>query len=74
MVTRTVELPDELHRQITELARQSGRAETDLLHEAIAIYVQTHRAPVPKSDGAIEDVVLAARDVDEWLTANWRPV
>jgi predicted DNA-binding protein len=74
MVATLVELPDELHQQIAALARQTGQAEADLLHEAIAIYVRANRAPAPKSDDTIEDLELAARDVDEWLARNWRPI
>jgi Ribbon-helix-helix protein, copG family len=74
MATTTVELSDELHRQIAELARHTGRSEAELLHEAIAGYVHARRAPHPRSDGTIDDPDLAARDVDEWLAANWRPV
>jgi predicted transcriptional regulator len=74
MVARTVELSDELQRQIAELARQTGRAEADLLHEAIATYVQIHRVPHPRSDGTIDDSEFAARDIDDWLAATWRPV
>ena len=73
MVARTVEPSDELHRQISELARQTGRAETDLLNEAIATYVKVNRVPQPTSDGMIDDPELAARDLDDWLAANWRP-
>jgi hypothetical protein len=73
MVAKMIELSDELQQQIADLARQTGRAETDLLHEAIATYVQARRVPRPRSDGAIDDPDLAARDVDEWLAANRRP-
>ena len=72
MVAKKIELSDELHQQIADLARQTGRAETDLLREAIATYVQAHRVPRPRSDGTIDDPDLAARDIDEWLAANWR--
>lgn len=70
MVAKTIELSDELQQQIAELARQTGRAETDLLHEAIATYVQAHRVPRPRSDGTIDDSALAARDIDAWLNAS----
>ncbi|HEY7033759.1 MAG TPA: hypothetical protein VH482_20655 [Thermomicrobiales bacterium] len=74
MATKTVELSDELLRQIADLARQTGRAEMDLLHEAIAGYVHVHRAPRPRSDATLDDPELAARDLDDWLAAHWRPV
>jgi hypothetical protein len=73
MVAKVVELSDELQQQIAELARRTGRAEEDLLQEAIATFVQSSRVPHPKSDGTIDDPDLAARDIDAWLTANWRP-
>jgi predicted transcriptional regulator len=73
MVARVIELSDELEQQIADLARRTGRTESDLLQEAIAAFVQTQRAANPKSDGTIDDPDLAARDVDAWLAANWRP-
>jgi predicted transcriptional regulator len=73
MVAKVIELSDEIQQQIADLARQTGRAETDLLHEAIATYVQARRVPRPRSDCAIDDPEFAAHDVDEWLAANWLP-
>ena len=73
MVAKTIELSDELQQQIADLARQTGRPETDLLHEAIATYVRTRRTHRPRSDGTIDAPDLAARDFDKWLAANWRP-
>lgn len=73
MVARVVELSDELQQQIADLSQQTGRAEADLLQEAITTFVHAHRVPRPKSDGTIDDPDLDARDIDEWLAANWRP-
>lgn len=73
MVTRVIELSDELQQQIADLARRTGRAESDLLQEAVATFVHSSRIPTPKSDDTIDDPDLAARDIDAWLAANWRP-
>ena len=74
MTAKIVGLPDELHQQIVEFARRTGRAESGLLHEAIAIYPQARHVPRPRSDGTIDDPEFAARDGDDVLAANWRPV
>ncbi len=73
MVAKVIELPDELQRRIEELSRQMGRDEADLVRDAIATYVDLHDVPQPTSDGTIDDPDLAARDIDDWLAANWRP-
>jgi predicted transcriptional regulator len=73
MVARVIELSEELDRNVTELARRTGRAETDVLRDAIVAYVRAPDAMRPRSDGTIDDPDLAARDIDGWLAANWRP-
>ena len=73
MVAKVIELPDELQRRIEELSRQTGRDEADLVRDAIETYVNLNDVPQPTSDGTIDDPDLAARDLDDWLAANWRP-
>jgi hypothetical protein len=73
MVATVIELTDELQRRIHELSVQTGRTESDILREAVATYVAAHQIPQPSSDGTIDDPHLAARDIDEWMDANWRP-
>lgn len=73
MVATIIELTEELQRRVHELSLQTGRSESDLLREAVATYVAAHQIPRPKSDGSIDDPDLAARDIDDWLDANWQP-
>ena len=79
MATTTIELSPKLKRQLEELARRTGRAESDVVREALETYMKTHaprsarRRPMPKSMGMIDDPELNAGDVDDWLRANWRP-
>jgi metal-responsive CopG/Arc/MetJ family transcriptional regulator len=73
MVAKVIELPDELQRRIEELSRQIGRDEADLVRDAITTYIDLHDVPRPKSDGTIDDPCQAARDIDDWLAADWRP-
>lgn len=68
-----IELSDDLGRKIAELSRQTGRAERDLVADAVAIYLRSHLVPRPASDGTIDDPGLNAADIDDWLAANWRP-
>jgi predicted transcriptional regulator len=79
MATTTIELSPKLKRQLEELARRTGRAESDVVREALETYVKAHapaqvrRRPMAKSMGMIEDPELNAVDVDDWLRANWQP-
>ena len=67
----TLYLPDELKRALRDAARRLGRAQADLVREALAAYLRAQPRPIPRSLGAGADKELAARDSEAWLRAHW---
>ena len=67
----TLYLPDELRRALKDAARRSGRAQADLVREALQLYLGNQTRPWPKSIGAGADGTLDARDSEDWLRAQW---
>lgn len=67
----TLYLPEDLQRALKEVARQTGRAQADIVREALDTYLRQQPRPQPRSIGAGEDVGLAARDSENWLRAHW---
>ena len=64
-------LPDELHRALKEHARRSGRAQAELVREALQTYLEAVAWPKPASIGAGEDAAVSARASKEWLAREW---
>jgi predicted transcriptional regulator len=71
MEKTTLYLPIELHRALKEQARRSGRAQAELVREALQTYLAGALWPEPGSIGAGADEGLSARDSEEWLTREW---
>jgi predicted transcriptional regulator len=69
----TLYLPGELQSILRQLARRTGRAQADLIREALTEYVSRQEHPRPRSIGAGEDADLAARDSEAWLRREWDP-
>jgi len=69
----TLYLPYELRRALKDAARRSGRAQADLVREALEIYLSNQARPLPRSIGAAADGRVAARDSEDWLREHWRP-
>jgi predicted transcriptional regulator len=63
----TVYLPEDLQRELKEVARRTGRREAVILREALADYLRRQVRPQPRSIGSGEDGELAARDSEAWL-------
>jgi predicted transcriptional regulator len=74
MEKTTLYLSSELQSILRQLARRTGRAQADLIREALTEYVSRQEHPRPRSLGAGEDADLAARDSEEWLRSDWERV
>jgi predicted transcriptional regulator len=69
----TLYLPDATRRRLREMARRTGRPQSDLVRQALEDYLGSEASPLPKSIGAGEDPELSGRNTEKWLRANWRP-
>ena len=71
MEKTTLYLPTELHHALKEHSRRSGRAQAELVREALQTYLAGAAWPQPNSIGAGADEGLSARESEEWLTREW---
>ena len=71
MEKTTLYLPAELHHALKEHSRRSGRAQAELVREALQTYLADTAWPQPGSIGAGADDGLSARESEEWLTREW---
>lgn len=69
----TLYLPDATTRRLREMARRTGRRQSDLIRQALDRYLSSEPSALPPSTGAAEDEQLSGRDSEDWLRANWRP-
>jgi len=67
----TLYLSDELRQTLEAAARRTGRAQADLVREALRTYLETLAPPVARSIGAGDDADLSARDSEDWLRSQW---
>jgi predicted transcriptional regulator len=72
MSTMTLELSDDIVRALQSLARQTGRSEAALIHEAIEEYLRLQHSPL-RSLGLGATETVRARDVESWLEEYYRP-
>jgi predicted transcriptional regulator len=67
----TLYLPNELRRALKDAARRSGRAQADLVREALQQYLAKQPRPWPKSIGAGSDGRISAQDSEDWIREHW---
>jgi hypothetical protein len=68
----TLYLPNELKRELKAAARRLGRAQADIVREALEQYLEKQPRPwPPKSMGIISDGTLSGADSEDWLRENW---
>jgi predicted transcriptional regulator len=67
----TLYLSPELHSALRSIARRTGRAQADLIREALAAYISTQERPVPRSIGAASDGTLPSADAKAWVRDQW---
>lgn len=70
----SVRLPDDLRREVDELAKASRRSRSFIVKEAVAAYVDEQRAYVEAIEEAVKEadkgVFISGEAVDRWL-ASW---
>ncbi len=67
----TLYLSEELRQTLEAAARRTGRAQADLVREALRAYLDALAPPVGRSIGAGDDPGLSARDSKDWLRRQW---
>ena len=67
----TLYLPAGLHHALKEHSRRSGRAQAELVREALQTYLAGAAWPQPGSIGAGAAAGVSARASEEWLTREW---
>jgi hypothetical protein len=67
----TLYLPFELRHALKDAARRSGRAQAELVREALQLYLGNQVRPWPKSIGAASDGRVDARDSEDWIREHW---
>ncbi|MDQ6834547.1 MAG: ribbon-helix-helix protein, CopG family [Chloroflexota bacterium] len=72
MDTTTLYLPTDLHSALRELSRRTGRAQGEVIRDALQTYIREHEArPLPRSIGIAESDLNGA-DSEDWYRANFR--
>ncbi|MGI8413265.1 MAG: ribbon-helix-helix protein, CopG family [Solirubrobacteraceae bacterium] len=75
MVTKiektTLYLPEELQRELREAARREGRPQSELVREALSVYLRERPRPRPSSIGMLEDTELGSEDAKAWVRERW---
>lgn len=67
----TLYLSDDLRQTLEAAARRTGRAQADLVRDALRGYLDALAPPDGRSIGAGEDSDLTARDSEDWLRGQW---
>jgi len=68
----TIYIPTALHAELKAIARRSGRAQAEVIREALASYVAQQERSLPKTIGIVSSGRVRGADVDQWLAENWK--
>jgi hypothetical protein len=72
MEKTTLYLPADLQRALGATAKREGRAQADIIREALTVYL-SHRTPVRlRSIGAGSDDEVSGSTSENWLRKNWK--
>ena len=72
MEKTTLYLPADLHRALGATAKREGRAQADIIREALKTYL-SHRTPIRlRSIGAGSDGEVSGATSEKWLRKNWK--
>lgn len=71
MEKTTVYIPEEVQRNLRQMARREGRPQAALVRQALEEYLEKAGRPHLRSVGAGEDKGLTAQDAEAWLEAEW---
>lgn len=71
MQKTTLYLTAETQRGLREEARRSGRAQAELIREALNAYLAKRPRPLPRSIGIVADGRVTGRTSKAWLRREW---
>lgn len=71
MEKTTLYLPPDLQRALREEGRRSGRAQAELVREALAEYLGKRPRPLPRSIGVVASGKVTGRGAKVWLRREW---
>jgi hypothetical protein len=67
----TLYLPAELQRALREEGRRAGRAQAELIREALSEYLARRPRPQPRSIGIVASGKVAGRASEAWVRREW---
>jgi predicted transcriptional regulator len=75
MAEITIRIPDEKLAAFEAIAEREARPKDDVILEALDQYLAQRERKLPDWIGSIdiEDETVTARNVKDWIRANWRP-
>jgi len=78
MATAQIDLPEELQRELDEMASRTGRTRAELVYVALQAFLASEAekqtdAGWPRSIGMGYAEEPSADRIDEWLEEHWRP-
>lgn len=73
MEKTTLYLPRELQGALRAASRRTGKAQAELVREALRAYLDELGRPKMRSIGIVRDGRLAGRDTEAWLRQHWDP-
>lgn len=71
MEKTTLYLSAETQRDLREEARRSGRAQAELIREALSAYLAKRPRPLPRSVGIAADGKVTGRRSEAWIRREW---
>lgn len=69
----TIYLSDDQMSALDAVSRKQGTPKAQLIREAIEQYVVDQSDNLPGAAGIFADDEVNSTNLDDWLTANWRP-
>ena len=67
----TLYLPAILRRALADESRRAGRAQADLIREALNLYLAGRPRPLPQSIGIAADGKVTGKTSQAWLRREW---
>ena len=72
MDTTTHALSAELQAELDQVSRETGRAQTELVIDAVEAYLRQYRLSRFLSIGAGHSDEVTGKNSEDWLFANWK--
>jgi predicted transcriptional regulator len=68
----TVYLPHKLRAELREIARRYGLAQSEVMREALAVYLAQQELPLPLTIGMGESDSVRGMEYEELLKRRWK--